>query len=60
MIFERGRQGVGAKRRLRGYHREQRQGSGGAAPGKFVTELYAKPIGYQYRRFNAVDNTLGH
>ena len=31
---------------------------GGAAPGNFLTEFYAKPIGYQYRRFKAVDNTL--
>ena len=69
MIFERGRRGVGAKRRLRGYRRERAssgrgpgaqgpggagargrrgpgaQGPGGAAPGKFLTELYAKPIG---------------
>ena len=37
-IFERGR--------LRGYHRERsEQGPGGVAPGKFLTELYAKPIG---------------
>ena len=30
-------------------------GAGGAAPGKFLTALYAKPIGYQYRRFKTVD-----
>ena len=45
-IFERGRRGVGAKRRLRGYDRERsEQGPGGVAPRKFLTELYAKPIG---------------
>ena len=27
----------------------------GAASGKFVTALYAKPIEYQYRRFKTVD-----
>ena len=30
-------------------------GAGGAAPRKFLTALYAKPIGYQYRRFKTVD-----
>ena len=59
-IFERGRRGVGAKRRLRGHRDRREQGPGGAAPRKFLTKLYAKPIGYQYRRFKAVDNTLGH
>ena len=32
-------------------------GAGGAAPGKFLTASYAKPIGYQYRRFKTVDET---
>ena len=59
-IFERGRRGVGAKRRLRGHRDRREQGPGGAAPRKFLTKLYVKPIGYQYRRFKAVDNTLGH
>ena len=54
-IFERGGRGVGAKRRLRGYSRKLQQGSGGAVPGKFVDGLHAKSIGYQYRRFKAVD-----
>ena len=27
-------------------------------PEFFLTEFYAKPIGYQYRRFKAVDKTL--
>ena len=30
-------------------------GAGGAAPGKLLTALYVKPIGYQYRRFKTVD-----
>ena len=30
-------------------------GAEGAAPGKFLTALYVKPIGYQYRRFKTVD-----
>ena len=31
----------------------------GAQPSeKILTEFYAKQIGYQYRRFKAVDNTL--
>ena len=33
-------------------------GPGGQPPEKFLTEFYAEQIGYQYRRFNAVDNTL--
>ena len=31
---------------------------GAQPPEKFLTEFYAKQIGYQYRRFKAVDNTL--
>ena len=57
-IFERGGRGVGAKRRLRGYSRKQsklQQSPGGAVPGKFLNGLDAKPIGYQYERFKAVD-----
>ena len=50
-IFKRGGRRVGAKLRL------LRQGPGGAAPGKFLTALYAKPIVYQYRRFKTVDET---
>ena len=34
------------------------QGPGGAAPGNFLNGLHAKPIGYQYGRFKAVDKTL--
>ena len=30
-------------------------GARGAAPGKILTVLYAKPIGYQYRRVKTVD-----
>ena len=33
-------------------------GPGAQPPEKFLTEFYAKQIGYQYRRFKAVDNTL--
>ena len=33
-------------------------GPGAQPPEIFLTELYAKQIGYQYRRFKAVDNTL--
>ena len=33
-------------------------GPGAQPPEKILTELYAKQIGYQYRRFKAVDNTL--
>ena len=33
-------------------------GPGAQPPEKFLTELYAKQIGYQYRRFKAVDTTL--
>ena len=29
--------------------------SRGAAPRNFLTGLYARPIGYQYRRFKVVD-----
>ena len=57
-IFERGGRGVGAKRQLRGYSRKQsklQQGPGGAVPRKFFNGLHAKPIGYQYGRFKAVD-----
>ena len=57
-IFERVGRGVGAKRRLRGYSRKQsklQQGPRGAVPGQFLNGLHAKPIGYQYGRFKAVD-----
>ena len=33
-------------------------GPGAQPPEKILTEFYAKQIGYQYRRFKAVDNTL--
>ena len=33
-------------------------GPGAQPPEKNLTEFYAKQIGYQYRRFKAVDNTL--
>ena len=34
------------------------QWPGAQPPEKILTGFYAKQIGYQYRRFNAVDNTL--
>ena len=34
---------------------QPQQGSGDAVPGKFLDELHAKSIGYQYGRFKAVN-----